>query len=212
MFETILDHRYGWNKAKTTYLICKISSEANPLILQNSPLSQENKHAEKILIDILNKKDKSVITTITIYINNSPCSSWDHNCAGELIKFLNENPHIKLLLYVTNLYKIRRVSCIGESHNPLDFRNDYNANFIGLKKLMQHGRCEVMAFNYFIWSELLNIVDVSSYCKTQILSSYRTIWNTNDRSRYEDDTRIASDLLYIRHPQFVHHPPIYFLI
>lgn len=27
-------------------------------------------------------------------MNNSPCSSKDHTCAMELIKFLNENVHI----------------------------------------------------------------------------------------------------------------------
>lgn len=210
MYETVLDHGYGWTKAMTTYLTCRINSEGNPLIIQNSPLSQENKHAEKKLIDTINAMDKSVIKKITIYINNSPCSSSDHNCSGELIQFLNENPHIRLLLYVTNLYKIRRMSCIGELHNPLFYRKDYEDNFIGLKNLMEHGRCEVMAFNYDIWSELLNIVPVSSYCKDNILSGYNIKWNTHDRSREEEDNRIASDLMYIRYPPYVYQPPIYY--
>lgn len=46
------------------------------------------------MIEDLNEKNPSLITTITIYMNNSPCSSKDHTCAMELIKFLNENVHI----------------------------------------------------------------------------------------------------------------------
>lgn len=193
----------------TTYLICRINSEDTPLIIKNSPFREENKHAEKILIDTLNAKNKSVMTTIAIYINNSPCSHSYHDCSRKLIRFLNENPHIRLFIYVTNLYNIRRVSCIGEFHYPLFYRKDYEDNFIGLKNLMEHDRCEVMAFNDRIWSEMLNIVSVSSNCKDQILSEYRTQWNTQDRSREEEDTRIASDLMYIRYPPYVHQPPIY---
>lgn len=50
--------------------------------------------------------DKFVIKKIIIYINNFFCLSLDYNCLGELIKFLNENLNIRLLLYVINLYKI----------------------------------------------------------------------------------------------------------
>lgn len=94
MYETVLDHRHGWKKAMTTYLICRINSEDTPLIIQNT---HGNKHAEELLLDELNQRDKSLLTTITIYTNNSPCSNKGHDCARQLIKFLNENTHVIML-------------------------------------------------------------------------------------------------------------------
>lgn len=195
MYETVLDHRHGWNKAMTTYLICRINSEDTPLIIQNA---HGNKHAEELLLDELNQRDKSLLTTITIYTNNSPCSNKGHDCARQLIKFLNENTHVIMVFYVTNLYKIRRVSCKSEEHYSLVSQADFKANNTGLKDMMKHGRCVVSAFSYAVWVELLNIAPVSEVFKSQLLARYRTILDTNDRSREEEDNRIRSDLAYIR--------------
>lgn len=168
---------------------------STPLILQNT---HGNKHAEELLIDKLNQRDKSLLTTITIYTNNSPCSKKGHDCARELIKFLNENTNVITIFYVTNLYNIRRVSCKNELHYPLVYQTDFKANFTGLKELMKHDRCVVSAFSYAAWSELLTIVPVLEVFKSQLLDRYKTKLDTNDRSRVDEDNRIRSDLACIR--------------
>lgn len=210
IYDTVLDHENGWKRGMTTLLICKINSEASPVILENISFLGDNIHAEELLIDELNKKDKSSMTTITIYINNSPCSSMGHNCASKLIKFLSENPKIIIIMYVTNLYNIRRVSCIGENHYAWVNEANHEANFTGLKNLMEHNRCVVSAFSKAVWSELLNIVPVSKVFKSRLLHDYSTKLNGNDRSREDEDNRIRSDLVCIRYIPYVFQQPVNF--
>lgn len=198
MYDTVLDHRNGWSNATITHLICRINSEADPIILKNGI-----KHSEELLIYELNEKNKSLMTTITIYISNSPCSSKQHRCTGDLIKFLNENKHVILILYVAHLYNIRRVSCKDERHYTGVSVDDHKANFTGLKDLMEHSRCVVSAFSYAVWSELLSIVPVSDSFRSQLLDEYKRIVPGNDRSRETEDCRIRSDLMCIRYIPFV---------
>lgn len=206
IYDTVLDHEHGWKRGMKTPLIYKINSEDSPVILENISFW----HAEELLIVELNRKDKSSMTTITIYINNSPCSKMPHNCAGKLIKFLNENPKIILIMYVTNLYNIRRVSCIGENHYARVNEANHEANFTGLKNLMEHNRCVVSAFSKAVWSELLNIVPVSKVFKSRLLHDYSTKLNGNDRSREDEDNRIRSDLVCIRYIPYVFQQPVNF--
>lgn len=193
MYDTVLDHNHGWGKATITHLICRINSEADTIILKN-----EMKHAEELLIFNLNDKNKSLWTTITIYLSNFPCSSKKHDCSGELIKFLNKNTQVILILYVANLYNIRRMSCKGERHYAWVTADDHKANSTGLKDLMEHSRCVVSAFSFAVWSELLSIVPVSDEFKSQLLNEYKSIKCGNDRSRETEDDRIRSDLMCIR--------------
>lgn len=199
MYDTVLNHENGWSNAKTTILICQTNLEANPIILQNDPYSQGNKHAEELLIAKLNFMDKSLLTTITIYINNSPCSSMGHNCIRQLIKFLNENQNIIFILYVTNLYNIRRWSCFHELHYRFVSETDHEVNFLGLKNLMNHGQCVVSAFSFAAWSELLNIVSVSDRFKSALLTGYNTKLCWNDRERATEDSDIRDELYRIMH-------------
>lgn len=200
MYDTVLNHSNGsgWSNATTTHLICRINSESDPIILTNGI-----KHAEELLIYELNKRNTPLLTTITIYLSNSPCSSDKHGCSGELIKFLNENIQVILILYVANLYNIRRVSCKGEWHYTGVTQDVHKANFTGLKDLMEHNRCVVSAFSFAAWSELLNIVPVSDSFKSQLLDGYTIIGRGNDRSRETEDCRIRSDLMCIRYIPFV---------
>lgn len=198
MYKTVLDHSRGWINATTTHLICRINSEAETIILQNGI-----KHAEELLIYKLNDMDKSLWTTITIYLSNSPCSSKQHGCSGELIKFLNEHTQVILILYVANLYNIRRVSCKSERHYTGVALDTHKANFTGLKDLMEHNRCVVSAFSFAVWSELLSIVSASDLFKSQLLDEYNRILPGNDRSRETEDCRIRSDLMYIKYIPFV---------
>lgn len=188
MYWTVLNHEFGYDCNMETYLICRMNSEV--LIPEDIPGSQ----AEEILIQHLNDEDKSKLTTITVFINNSPC----HNFATWLIKFLNKNPNVILILYVTNLYNIRRMSCIFELHYRSVPLNTHEANVTGLKNLMEHCPCVVSAFSHAVWSELLNSVPGSNELKSEYLDGYKTILDKSDRSREDEDNRIRSDLVCIR--------------
>lgn len=194
MYTTVLDHIFGWINAKTTYLICRMNSNVRPIMLKNTG----RRHAELILMEKLERMDKSLMTTITIYITNSPCSFMEHSCARMLIEFLNKNPNVIIILYVTNLYNIRRMSCICEPHYTTVSQDNHEANLTGIKDLMEHNRCVVSAFSYAVWFELLNNVPVSKELKFELLDGYKTKLDKNDRSREEEDNRIRSDLVCIR--------------
>lgn len=193
MYNTAQDHSCGWHNATTTALFCKINSEDDPIIIQNDLCGQGNKHAEELLIEKLNSMDKSLLTKITIYINNLPC----HYCTKQLIKFLKENPTVILILYVANLYNIRR-SCSNESHYLHVSENDHQVK-MELKTLMTHERCVVSAFSCAVWSELLNIASVSKIFQDPLLEGYRTKLNLNDRRRADKDIDIRNELYKIRH-------------
>lgn len=188
MYWTVLNHEHQYDCNMETYFICRMNSEV--LMPEDTTGSQ----AENILIGHLNKEDKSKLTTITVYINNSPC----HAFAMWFIEFLNINPNVILILYVTNLYDIRRMSCTFELHYRKVDPNTHEANVTGLKNLMEHGRCVVSAFSHAVWSELLNSVPVSNELKSEYLDGYKTILDKRDRSREDEDNRIRSDLVCIR--------------
>lgn len=194
MYKTTQDHSCGWNHAKKTALFCKINLQDDPIIIQNDLCGQENKHAEELLIDELNQReDKSLQTKITIYINNLPCP----NCNKKLIQFLIENPNVILILYVANVYNIRR-PCSNESHYLHVSENDHQVK-MELKTLMTHERCVVSAFSYAVWSELLNIVAVPKMFKDHFLNGYRTKLDPNDSGRVDKDNAIRNELYEIRH-------------
>lgn len=198
MYETVLNHSGNWKRAKTTHIVCKIAGEDSPIKLTNDPKGAGNKHAEKKLIKKLKEKikakKKGKRLEITIYINNSPCSDSKHKCTEKLINFLEKNKHVRLKMFVANLYNIRRESCKDEKHYKLVNPDVHKANYKGLKKLMQHDRCEIMAFTKDVWEELLNFVTVSDECKKQLLREYCNEMDGNDRSREEKDRRIQEDL------------------
>lgn len=89
--------------------------------------------------------NRPYLLNIKVYINNSPCSDEYHNCTDKLIKFLDRYRGVKLNLYVTSLYNIRRETCRNEGHyNRVDDRV-HRTNYAGLKNLMHHERCEIRA-------------------------------------------------------------------
>lgn len=94
-----------------------------------------------------NDKETSLpkLLNITVYINNSPCSDPDHNCTDKLIKFLDRYRGVKLNLYVTSLYNIRRETCRNERHYNVVDGGVHRTNYAGLKRLMHHERCEIRA-------------------------------------------------------------------
>lgn len=212
-----------WDHASTTYLVCKVDDD-DPILISNTP---EN-HAEANLIEKLIQKGKVKISsgekniidwlkeismtptkktpkdtetkkiTVTIYINNSPCSV----CADALINILESNIQVRLKLYVASLYYIRRRSCNEEYHNETVPINEHKSNFNGLKKLMLQARCEIEAFTKDVWEELFNIMVLSPEVKTELVDGYGHVMDDNDRSRESEDNRIKEDLSYIRASPF----------
>lgn len=248
MYETVLNHTYAgklkssndavknskdygkWNKAQTTYLVCKIYGD-DPILIENTFGSAKGNHAEEKLIqelikkskvkeptnsagpecDIINKLNKMAIEepkkeskteetkplAITIYINNSPCSQLPHNCTGELIKMLDNNVQASLMLYVANLYNIRRESCKNEYHNDRINSKSHTDNYTGLRNLMLHKRCTIKAFNKEVWKELLKMTTKLD----EPLDDYAKINEGDERSRENEDKRIQTDLDHIRNNQ-----------
>lgn len=178
MWETVLNHN-DWENAKSTFLIGKIKVKKGKytVILQNIP----GKHAEKILIEKLNGMCDSV-RYITLYLNNSPCSS----CAELLMKYLDKNEDVHLTVYVTCLYMVKRKSCEKSGHSRC-IRNE-TANNNSLRTLKKHSRCTIKGFKKEDWIELLNLMQISDEFKGPLLETY------SSSGREEEDTNIRSDL------------------
>lgn len=210
MYETVLNHKGDFGRALKTYLFRMVDGQKHACFT-NEQKSGGNQHAEELLVKELEKMTfeadpnsfnaKSVI--LTVFISNSPCSSNGHNCAKKLKDFVRICQNVSLLVYVTHLYKILRVSCETHRHRIDD---DFYANTCGLWNLMQHERCEIKPYNRTVWNEFLNIeyFGFSSEVKEKLLRDYdqkrdyydrnRKHDGTNDRSRKEEDGLIEKDL------------------
>lgn len=140
------------------------------------------------------KTEETKTLNITIYMNNSPCSNTVNNCAGELIKMLDSNVRVSLIVYVTNLYNICRESCKDEYHNGFINHKNHKDNYTGLKTLMQHERCTIKAFTKDVWKELFKMTTKSD----EHLDDYDKIMDGNERSREDEDKLIQKDLDHIR--------------
>lgn len=198
MWDTVLDHRYGYANglANKTYLVCKIDGVSIPIITENTT----GTHAEKQLIIYLEKK-KVAKNNLTVYINNSPCAV----CAEELQAYLEKNKGIRLTLYVTHLYNIKRRSCQlrandKEKEGHMDYidGDEHEANYQGLRDLMSLGsnRCKIEGFTKGVWSELHEVMGLTEDCK-QRMKKYDTTNTTHDRSRKSEDSNIILDLVHV---------------
>lgn len=209
MWNTVLNHGYGYSKlggslATTTYLVCKIDNVPKPITNENN----YGTHAEKKLIEYL--KERTLKKKVTIYINNSPCAA----CANELKYYLEENKGIRLTLYVTHLYNIRRKSCKlradakeNESHMNFIKEDEHKANYQGLRDLMSLGgnRCKIEAFTEDVWKELYKVMGLTKDDVQQRMKKYNTkitdplnIKKNHDRSRKIEDINIKEDLIHLQ--------------
>lgn len=183
MYDTNRNHQ-DWDKAKSTCLICK-KDDNSTVNLEDKSFGEEDTHEEEFLLQELEKK--SEVRNVTVFMNNSPCSSPNHTCADKLLKYLDANENVRLTLYVTSLYMIARESCKKDGHSEVITNETVHS--AGLKRLKQHARCEINAFNKNVWEELLNITKMTQDFKEEFMSKY-----CNVRSRKEEDDCIRSDL------------------
>lgn len=181
MWETVLDHN-DWENSKSTFLIGKIKMMEGKytVILQNIP----KMHAEEVLIKKLNDMCDTV-RHITLYLNNSPCSS----CAKLLIQYLDENEDVHLTVYVTCLYLVKRKSCEESGHSKCISTETANNDW--LRTLKHDSRCTIKGFREGNWIELLNLVEISDEFKGQLLETY------SSSGRKKEDKNIRSDLKII---------------
>lgn len=207
MWNTVLDHEYGYinGLANTTYLVCTINGEPDRICIKN----KKGTHAEEKLTDYLRAKyiaTPNVTCTITVYINNSPCDK----CAEMLNNLLQEFENIKLVLYVTHLYNIRRRSCQlnweGNSQKKdkhmgyIRFENHEN-NYQGLRGLMnlEENRCRIDAFTKDVWKALYEVMVISEELKQTMMTEYtKTTNGEHVRSRESEDININLDLSYLQ--------------
>lgn len=183
MYETNLYHQDS-DKAISTCLICKIDDNIT-VNLEDKTIGEEGTHAEEFLLQELEKK--SEVRNVTVFMNNSPCSTPNHTCADKLLKYLDANENVRMTMYVTRLYMIARESCKRDGHSE-DIPNG-SVHSTGLQRLKQHARCEINAFNKNVWEELLNITKMTKEFREKFMSKY-----CNVRSRKEEDDCIRSDL------------------
>lgn len=200
MYETVLNYVSGWNFAKRTILICKINLDIHPVLKESTP----NRHAEQLLLTDL--EQRTDLKTVTIYMSNSPCSNFKNNCASEMIRFLNSHVHVYMDVYITHLFNLRIMSCFEDHINyPYPY---YQRHTSGLRNLMLHDRCRVLAYNKDAWIDLLHFVKASANLDEYCIEGYRTQGDNHDRSRENEDDRIREELLYIRSQQFVLQQPL----
>lgn len=215
IYNTVLNHDpMKWTVAQEVILFFRTDDEKTAEIITNYKKKFDgiSTHSEKILVDKLNERKKKVKknnnpggsepdvkpSVVTVYQNNSPCS----NCTELLINYLEENKEVSLKLYVTSLYNIRRESCIKENHYNRVTENNHKANYNGLRNLMHHDRCEIMAYTKADWKELLNIApNLDKREAEKLLQDYEKILGGHDRSRKDEDKRIWSDMCHIRENQ-----------
>lgn len=206
IYETVLDHQGDFRKAMQVHLFCMIDGDDRPIYITNEPKRGRNQHAEELLIKELEKRltvKKTEFPVVTMYISNSPCSSDDHNCTKKLRDLLKKYQNVSLIVYVTHLYKILRVSCKTHRHRIDD---DYFANTCGLWNLMNHERCSVRPYDKNVWTQLLNNTHLmfSEEVKNQLLNEYQekrihydkrgNPISKNDRSREYEDQLTKEDL------------------
>lgn len=206
MYETVLDHKGDFRKVMQVHLFCMIDGDDRPIYITNEPKRGGNQHAEELLIKELEKRltaRKTKLTDVTVYISNSPCSSDDHNCTKKLRDFLKKYQTVSLIVFVTHLYKILRMSC--ETHRHI-LDDDYFANTCGLWNLMHHERCSVRSYDGTVWKQLLDnkYLMFSEEVKNQLLNEYHEerflndkrgdIIGKNDRSRQYEDQLTKKDL------------------
>ena len=124
-------------------------------------------HAEREMIQYLeNKLESEALTsqTIKFYVNFSPC----FQCSGYIISFLEEAEQfydidLKLEIIFSHLYKIRRPSCLDESHNKnhrLPEPAEHKRNLAGLRKLSRVCGVDLHPFGEKDWQRFAVLLTV----------------------------------------------------
>lgn len=170
--------------------------------LKLAKCDQGDKHAEELLLEELVKlRTKKKTVTITIFMNDTPCSLARHDCAGKFVHYIETaKVHVDLTLYVTSLSEYREERC---AHSK--FKADHEAcktqekepHEAGLKKLMT--KCTVKCPSENAWKELFRIMNVCE--KEETIQNFWKNYGTkiiHDTTRKNEDERIGLYLETVR--------------
>lgn len=185
---------------KQTCLVCNITAGGNTFKLAKS--DQGNKHAVELLLEELRDlgiKDETL--TITIFMNDTPCSLGEHDCAGKFVQYLqNAKAEVKLTVCVTSLCEAKEETCTKidkttkqKIHSDCS-KKDKSAHEVGLAKLLQ--LCKVIGPSKEAWEELFSIMNMPENDQT-IKDFWETYELKDEGSRKLKNRRIRSYLKWI---------------
>lgn len=178
--------------AKRTCLVCNINVKGSNIKL--AKYDKEDEHAEELLLKELSEMEVGdERLTITIFMNDIPCSLSKHKCAHQLIDFL-EKKNIDLTLYVTRLYELAQENCTKHGHRRYCSLQKTDHSSV-LKELQKH-RCTIKAPCKNAWDELLSIMNIGEEDQIfhEFWDKYSIEETEDDRTRKGEDKRIRSYL------------------
>lgn len=165
ILKQLLEIKDPSRKYKYTCIVCNITAGKNTFKLAKS--DQRDKHAEELLLEELEKlgpKDEPL--TITIFMNDTPCSLAGHDCAGKFVQYL-KTAKVKLTVYSTSLCESKEETCTQKEKKGDKFhiihpdcsKKDEPAHKKGLASLKQH--CAIQSPNRDAWQKLFSIMNLS---------------------------------------------------
>lgn len=172
---------------KQTCIVCNITAGENTFKLAKS--DRGDKHAEELLLEeLVDLGTRHQNLAITIFMNDTPCSLAEHDCAGKFVQYL-KTPNVDLTLCVTSLCGAKEETCT-KIHSDCS-KEDESAHKEGLKRLME--RCKVIGPSREIWGNLFDIMNMSE--NDQIIKEFWKTYESKDEgSRKVKNVRIRSYL------------------
>lgn len=172
---------------KQTCIVCNITAWENTFKLAKS--DQGDKHAEELLLEeLVDLGTRHKKLTITIFMNDTPCSLAGHDCAGKFVQY-RKTAKVDLTLCVTSLCGAKVETCT-KIHSDCSKENEF-AHKEGLKRLMEH--CKVIGPSREAWENLFDIMNMSE--NDQIIKEFwKPYESTDDGSRKIKNVRIRSYL------------------
>lgn len=136
--------------------------------------------------------------TITLFMNDTPCSLAEHDCAGKFVQYLqNAKTEVKLTVCVTSLCEAKEETCTKkdkttgqEIHSHCSIKNE-SAHEDGLARLLQH--CKVIGPSKEAWEKLFSIMNMPENDQT-IKEFWKTYESKDEGSRKVKNVRIRSYL------------------
>lgn len=194
ILKQLLETKYPSREYKQTCIVCNITAGENAFKLAKS--DQGDKHAEELLLEELEKQGpKDETLTITMFMNDTPCSLAGHDCAGKFVQYI-KTAKVKLTLYVTSLCGSKKETCTkkdikGDIIHPDCSKTNEPAHKKGLASLKQH--CTVTSPNRDAWQELFSIMNLSENDK--IIKDFWEKYEKQERDGIEKEEEVIKTYL-----------------
>lgn len=183
ILKQLLEIKDPSRKYKQTCIVCNITAGENTFKLAKS--DQGDKHAEELLLEeLVDLGTRHQNLTITIFMNDTPCSLAGHDCAYKFVQYL-KTANVDLTLFVTSLCGAKEETCT-KIHSDCS-KEDESAHKEGLKRLKEH--CKVNGPSREAWENLFKIMNMSE--NDQIIKEFwKPYESTDDGSRKIKNVRI----------------------